>query len=242
MIYQETDLPKFVKYWNEDFQTVLLWYYTEWCDKGGPIRNVILSAKHNSFSDIRPKLCDILPIIVKSLGNDVDGAECDISHNNLKRICPDEYFFSASMYYISSIPQIICKIVSPKAARYFLNSSGWPAISLGLGGFMSPEQILFESGLLPYPNEVNKYISLLKIVHPFQKRELLEYMSGRAENICQKEYALFCEEIKGSEEQIIEELDKCLTSFISICAELKNGKERPWPMMYLDNNCSFYEE
>ena len=229
MTYQECDIQKYIKYWNEDFSKVLLWYYTWWGDKSGPINNLILSAKHNSFDDIRPRLrLSVLP-------------ETQIRFTT-PQICPDEYFFSASMYYISAIPQIICKVISPNAARNFLNSSGWPAISLGLGGFMSPEQILYESGLLPYPNEVNRYISLLNIVHPFQKKEILEYMSGHSNNLDQSKYELFCEEVKGSEDCILEELDKCQTYFRSICYDIKNGNNQSWSLMYLDDNCSLYSD
>ena len=62
---------------------------------------------------------------------------------------------------------------------------------------MSSEQILYESDLLPFPNEVNRYISLLKIIHPFHKKELIDYMSGKVRNLSPNEYAIFCEEVYG---------------------------------------------
>ena len=158
-----------------------------------------------------------------------------------KIIKTDEYFFSASMYYMTVIPQIICKIASPKAARAFLNSSGWPAISLGLGGFMSAEQVLYESELLPYRNEVNKYISLLKITLDFQKQELVEYMSGNADTLDKEAHITFCEETKGLQEEILNELDRLHSYFINVCLDIKVHKEHSWESMYLDNNCNFYE-
>ena len=57
-----------------------------------------------------------------------------------------------------------------------------------MGGFMSPEQVLYESDLIPFPNEVNRYISLLKIIHPFHRSELKDYMSGNACNLSPDEY------------------------------------------------------
>lgn len=217
MIYQKNDLTQYVEYWNRDFKDVLQWYYQDWGHKDGPIRNIILSAKHNSFYEIRPRIL---------FGQ---------SHINA-----DEYFFSASMYYLSVIPQIICKICSPRAARNFLNSSGWPAISLGLGGFMSAEQILYESELLPYPNEVVRYISLLNIVHDFHKKELENYLSGNEDSLSLSEYSLLLEEVKESRELIIDELNKCQSEFIKVCEKIKESQKNPWQPMYMENNCSFY--
>ena len=55
MNYQDKDLQSYIKYWNHDFQKVLLWYYWEWLsDNNSCIHNMILSGdKHRSFSEIR---------------------------------------------------------------------------------------------------------------------------------------------------------------------------------------------
>ncbi len=233
MNYQDKDLQSYIKYWNHDFQKILIWYYLEWLsDNNSCIHNMILSGdKHRSFSEIRRQQFPV-----------DDGPQ----------ISPDEYFFSASMYYIAAIPQVICNIASPKAARAFLNSSGWPAISLGMGGFMSPEQVLYESDLIPFPNEVNRYISLLKIIHPFHRSELKDYMSGNACNLSPDEYALFYSEVKSHEESIIAELDVRISSFIDICEGIRDKKvdicdywkqfgRLPWDMMYMINRSGYWD-
>lgn len=40
---------------------------------------------------------------------------------------------------------------------------------------MSHEQVLYESDLVSFPNEVYRNISLLKIIYPFHRSELKEY-------------------------------------------------------------------
>lgn len=232
MMYQETILPTYINYWNRDFQRILLWYYSEWsCKDDSPVHNTILCAdRHSSFFDMSISL----PSLV---------------FDNRSQIASNEYFFSVSMYYVSTIPQVICKIVSQKAARAFLNSSGWPAISLGLGGFMSSEQILYESDLLPFPNEVNRYISLLKIIHPFHKKELIDYMSGKVRNLSPNEYAIFCEEVYGLKKQIVDELDNCKSSFITTCEGIRDVKKdvkhsvvHLWNSMYLKDVGGYYDK
>ena len=47
--------------------------------------------------------------------------------------------------------------------------------TIRMGGFMSHEQVLYESDLVSFPNEVYRNISLLKIIYPFHRSELKEY-------------------------------------------------------------------
>ena len=74
-----------------------------------------------------------------------------------------QYFFSASMFFMSLIPQVIYKIAGDIAKNAFHRSSGWPILSCGLGGIMSPEQWLYESEIIPVNKEVEYYNTLLDI-------------------------------------------------------------------------------
>lgn len=121
MLYKESDLPEYIKYWKEEFAKVLNWYYTDWLhifNNSG--RNIILSAKHRSFGDLHSPLN--LSLLFTELHprpkNNIERPE------TRNKICSNEYFFSASMYYLSVIPQIISKVIQPEIARNFLRSSG----------------------------------------------------------------------------------------------------------------------
>lgn len=231
--YQQSDLPDYIKYWNEDFPQVLLWYYKEWSNHPSNIPSLILSAKHNSFDDIRPTILLLEP----------SGKDGIIDRKSPQtRISSDEFFFSASMYYLSLIPQVIAKTTSsPETARLFFRASGWPAISLGLGGFMSAEHILYESDLLPYPNEVQRYISLLVIIHDYHKKEVVDFISGNAQSNDMNSYRLFCESANGFMEQICTELDRCQQSFIKNCEDIKVSNAHTWNPMYLEDNGYFFK-
>lgn len=117
---------------------------------------------------------------------------------------------------------------------------------------MSPEQVLYESDLIPFPNEFNRYISLLKIINPFHRSELKDYMSGNACNLSPDEYAIFYSEVKSHEESIIAELDVRISSFIDICEGIRDKKvdicdywkqfgRLPWDMMYMINRSGYWD-
>lgn len=232
MLYKESDLPEYIKYWKEEFAKVLNWYYTDWLhnfnDSG---KNMILSAKHRSFGDLLGPISLLFTELSPSPKDNIERSE------TRNKICSNEYFFSASMYYLSVIPQIISKALQPEIARNFIISSGWPAISLGMGGYMSAEQILYESELLPYPNEVDRYISLISIIHNFHREELSDYMLGSSPNLNNNAYSSFCSGVKNDTQRILLELDRQKDSFIQVCSDIKSGKEKPWKPMYLDSNC-----
>lgn len=106
-----------------------------------------------------------------------------------------------------------------------------------MGGNMSAEQILYESELLPYPNEVDRYISLISIIHNFHREEILDYMLGSSPNLNNNAYISFCSGVKNHTQRILLELDRQKDSFIQVCSDIKSGKEKPWKPMYLDSNC-----
>lgn len=60
-----------------------------------------------------------------------------------------------------------------------------------MGGRMRAEQIMYESELLPDPNEVDRYISLICIIHNFHGEEILDYMLGVSPNLSYNAYSNF---------------------------------------------------
>ena len=90
------------------------------------------------------------------------------------------YFFSASVFFHVLIPQVIAKMAGKDAARLFHKASGWPKFSAGLGGLVSAEQWLYESGdgLFPLPEESVYFNSLLEIILPFRQNEVFDLFHG----------------------------------------------------------------
>ena len=109
---------------------------------------------------------------------------------------------------MSLIPQVIYKILGDAARLEFHRSSGWPILSCGLGGIMSPEQWLDESEILPQGKEVEYYNDLLDIILPFHCNELQSFLSGTELSVDSKAYASLCKRVDGKVEEIIREIEK----------------------------------
>lgn len=76
-----------------------------------------------------------------------------------------QYYFSASVFFLVLIPQVICRVTGKEAAGFFHKASGWPRISAGLGGQVSAEQWILESGnLFPEREECPYFNSLLDAI------------------------------------------------------------------------------
>ena len=119
-----------------------------------------------------------------------------------------QYFFSASIFFMSLIPQVIHKIIGDAARLAFHKSSGWPILSCGLGGIMSPEQWLHESEIIPQHKEVEYYNDLLDIILPFHCNELQSFLSGAELSVDSKAYASLCKRADGKIDEIIREIEK----------------------------------
>lgn len=108
----------------------------------------------------------------------------------------NRYFFAASVFFINLIPQVITRIAGVEVRNNFLKASGWPMMSAGLGGFISPELWLKESGLVPDKKEADYLKTLLLIVFPWQDNEMKEFVSGSQPSLNRTAYNEFCKGIQ----------------------------------------------
>lgn len=177
------------EFYFELFPHLLLEYYP---DRNNPNKNrpysFIRSAERNSRQNIK-------------LGTSLIGASLNLSSEQ-------QYLFSASMFFMSLIPQVIYKILGDAARLEFHRSSGWPILSCGLGGIMSPEQWLYESEILPQGKEVEYYNDLLDIILPFHCNELQSFLSGTELSVDSKAYASLCKRADRKVDEIIREIEK----------------------------------
>ena len=90
----------------------------------------------------------------------------------------EQYYFAASVFFVCLIPQVICRVAGTKAKESFHKASGWPVMSSGLGGLVSPVQWLLESEISPEVGEAKYFNALLDIVLPFHRDELLAFIEG----------------------------------------------------------------
>lgn len=112
----------------------------------------------------------------------------------------NQYFFAASVFYTCLIPQVITRTAGVEARNMFLKATGWPMMSAGLGGFISPELWLKESGLAPVQGEADYFKTLLLITLPWQTEEMKKFYSGTEESLDRHAYWAFCKvmEQKGA--------------------------------------------
>lgn len=207
------DPSKTIEYYKEfyfgAFTNLLLEYYP---DRNNPYEGhpycFIKSATRNSTQNIK-------------LGTSLIGTSLNLSSEQ-------QYFFSASMFFMSLIPQVIYKILGDAARMEFHKSSGWPILSCGLGGIMSPEQWLYESEILPQDKEVKYYNDLLDIILPFHCNELQSFLSGTELSVDSKAYASLCKRADEKVDEIVREIEK-------VAEQAKqNFAIRQWPLYYVE--------
>ena len=142
--------------------------------------------------------------------------------------CEHQYYFSASMFFMSLIPQVIQKTAGYSAKIDFHSSSGWPILSCGLGGIMSPEQWLYESDIIPHIKETKYYNPLLDIVLPFHCNELRSFLSGTEISIDNKAYVSLCKQVNGKINEIIKEIERATEQ------AKQNFVVGKWPLYYIE--------
>lgn len=128
----------------------------------------------------------------------------------------DEYGFSIACFYTFLIPQVVALAAGTMDAFYlFSQASGWPILSCGLGGFMSPAAILREASLEPYPNERKFYISMMKSVKNYFVYEIEKFLAGNDANLDFNAYGRLCELSHGKIEEISKNISKQVDAYVS---------------------------
>lgn len=109
----------------------------------------------------------------------------------------------------------------------FHRSSGWPILSCGLGGIMSPEQWLNESEIIPVNKDIGYYNTLLDILLPFHCNELRLFLSGTELSVDSEAYASLCKRTNGKVDEIIREIEKVTEQ------AKQNFTLGRWPLYYI---------
>lgn len=128
----------------------------------------------------------------------------------------DEYGFSVACFYTFLVPQIVALSTECFEAFYlFSQASGWPILSCGLGGFMSPAQILMEADLEPHSNERARYISMLKAVEEYFIQDVKKFLAGNDSNLNGEAYGRLCELSQGKAEKIAQGISEQVDAYVS---------------------------
>lgn len=128
----------------------------------------------------------------------------------------DEYGFSVACFYTFLVPQIVALSTECFDSFFlFSQASGWPVLSCGMGGFMSPAQILKEADLEPYSNERSRYISMLKAVEEYFIQDVKKFLAGKDPNLDGEAYERLCELAQGKIEKITQGISEQVDAYVS---------------------------
>ena len=142
-----------------------------------------------------------------SAGPDTSPEEEDVYCSFRHASSEEQYYFSASVFFLVLIPQVICRVTGKEAAGFFHKASGWPRISAGLGGQVSAEQWILESGnLFPEREECPYFNSLLDAILPFHQQEISNFLSGNQPTMDTGAYRALCAGVTGKVDAILDEL------------------------------------
>ena len=179
-------LKAYKEFYFKEFPKLLRWFYPSMSDDG----RMILFATRESNEDRRFRILAEGPGELDSTG---------------------EYFFSVSVFFTCLIPQVLAKCIGHKAMDMFFRASGWPLMSSGMGGQVSAECWLKDSGIYPDEAEVRWYNALIDIVKPFFAGEIREFLEGGQASLDDAAYSQLVESAKGKTDAVEETLMTAVT-------------------------------
>ena len=103
--------------------------------------------------------------------------DCENSGEDITQL---NFIFSGLYYFMLVIPQTIRRMFGEDSEYDFYRCKGWPLSSAGLGGYLSPKQMLSEASLFPIDKESENYCAMLDAVAPFMFDEIRQFVSGEA--------------------------------------------------------------
>lgn len=118
--------------------------------------------------------------------------------------------FAAFVFYVCLIPQVIARVAGKDAKQCFHDASGWPVMSAGLGGFVSPGQWLKESGLAPDSSEVSGFNNLLFEAMPFHLDEFTAFINGKREKRNARALETLRKSLEGKQEAFKAEMQSAV--------------------------------
>lgn len=99
------------------------------------------------------------------------------------------HMFSSAVFHTSLFPQIIGKLYGVPAMEDFLSASGWPWMNCGMGGLMSPVQVVLESGLRPKDEEKDVYKERFKRASKYLSKDFIEFFTQGAASLDRRAHA-----------------------------------------------------
>ena len=97
-------------------------------------------------------------------------------------------FFSASVFYTLSLPQVIGKLYGSKMMEDFHRVHFWPKFHCPQGGLMHPIQQLSETGLFPSHDEADAYLQVFQEVAPQLESMVVEFISKKQPGLKSETY------------------------------------------------------
>ena len=135
---------QFAKYFHSQFKSDLHHYYDVDCSCGNFNYPFVLEMTWPRFD------ADDLRFVGLNLDR-IGLAWAGIRHFSM---------FAAGVFYMSAYAQVLGKLYGRKAMESFHKLSGWPMLNCGMGGLMSPVQVMRESDLAPYTSEIDEYLDV----------------------------------------------------------------------------------
>ncbi|MCQ2097819.1 MAG: hypothetical protein MJY87_07760 [Fibrobacter sp.] len=149
----------------------------------------------------------------------------------------DEYGFSVACFFTFLIPQVVALASGTMKTFYlFSKASGWPLLSCGMGGFMSPAQILKEAALEPFSNERKRYIPMLKTAENYFIQEIKKFLAGNDANLDHAVYANLCELTQGKSEEISKKITEQVDLYIAYLQGERNFEAHLMPQDFRNKN------
>lgn len=97
--------------------------------------------------------------------------------------------FAAAVFYTSVCPQVIGKLYGRKAMEDFHKASGWPMLNCGMGGLMSPVQVMFESRLFPFAAGLDDFVKVFDEASAYLEADIADFFRNDSVNLDPAAYA-----------------------------------------------------
>ena len=89
-----------------------------------------------------------------------------------------KHMFASAVFYTTLFPQVIGRVYGVPAMEDFLTASGWPWMNCGLGGLMSPIQVIYESRLRPADEDREAFKTRFNTATDYLVKDFLEFFSS----------------------------------------------------------------
>ena len=96
--------------------------------------------------------------------------------------------FASAVFYMSACAQVIGKLHGKTAMEDFHKATGWPMLNCGMGGLMSPVQVICESVLFPYGEEIEEYLDCFREAADYLETDFFDFLEKDRANLNPSSY------------------------------------------------------